>query len=527
MAKKRELSYYGEYLKGSYLTDEDCQILDIIKDMSDENRPVEELRKTIFELSDEDVARVLEEETTDFLVEKKLGELRDEQTTGVAFMYHAKRLVLGDSVGMGKTVEISGLLNLLSQEYLKQGKEFRYLFLTEKTLLDQARFELIKFTGEFVDTLWGEKKDVQKFIDRYSEELTTNIAGVHSLFNSKYFQNYISSYRDMYDCNPFDAVIIDESAVVANTATQTFKNAVFLTKDIPRVIVINATPFESNLRAFYSQITLCDGSLLPTKTDFKKQYEITDFTKTYPVFSGKYKNAEKFEKQVKYRYLARTRKKTGAVMKDCSAKVIISPLSKEQKKLLALTSMPNMVYNCPNYFYENMEINRETIPKLGSLIDYIRYEAKEEKTILVYSKYLKSQDCIAVALEELGIDYRILNGSTSREDRQTTINEFKRKDFRVLITNVQKGLNFGNCDCCIFYTYDSNPNRMVQFEGRMMRSFDIVNKKVVVLLSEGKEQKQFNEIISTKARASDLFAGSDFSCVLSLLLEDKSKWESA
>ena len=42
-----------------------------------------------------------------------LGKLRPEQTVGVAFMYYSPRSILGDGVGLGKTVEISALLNLL------------------------------------------------------------------------------------------------------------------------------------------------------------------------------------------------------------------------------------------------------------------------------------------------------------------------------------------------------------------------------------------------------------------------------
>ena len=61
---------------------------------------------------------------------------------------------------------------------------------------------------------------------------------------------------------------------------------------------------------------------------------------------------------------------------------------------------------------------------------------------------------------------------------------------------------------------------MVQFEGRMTRQRDIVNKHVYLLVSEGKELKALQEVVKDRAKASDLFAGSDYSCVLSLLLND-------
>ena len=114
-----------------------------------------------------------------------------------------------------------------------------------------------------------------------------------------------------------------------------------------------------------------------------------------------------------------------------------------------------------------------------------------------------------------------MNGSTKIKEKNTLIDKFKMGDLKVLITNVQKGLDFGNCNYCIFYNYDPSPNKMVQFEGRMTRERDIINKHVYVLISKGKELTKFKKDIADKAKASDMFAGSDFSCIMSLLLNDE------
>ena len=114
-----------------------------------------------------------------------------------------------------------------------------------------------------------------------------------------------------------------------------------------------------------------------------------------------------------------------------------------------------------------------------------------------------------------------MNGDTSEKEREDTINRFRLGDISVLVTNVQKGLNFGNCNHCIFYNFDPNTNNMVQFEGRMTRSFNIYNKHVKMLLTKGQELSTFNKILSDRAEASNVFAGSDYSCVLSLLINEK------
>lgn len=523
MGRRKELVYYNGNLKGKYLTDKDCQILDNLIKLSENNGCVTDLKHVIYELSSAEVEQVKETKTSEF-IDKRVGELKDVQTLGVAFMYFSKRMVLGDSVGLGKTVEVCGLCNLINQKRVKEGYAFRFLYLTEKNLIEQTRGEMIKFTGEYVELLRGEKKYVKKFAEENDPELKYSVVGTHSLINSVDFQEYMRSYKALYGCNPFDALFIDESAIIGNMSTKTYANAKHLADDFDWVVVMNATPFETNLRTFYAQLNFCDETLLPVKTVFQKLYEETKFNtfKGYSEFSGKYKNADIFKSQVRYRYFARTRKGIGAVMKDCTADVIVTPISSIQRELLKKTSMPQMVYDCPSYFDDTIVMDSQSTPKIGALLDLLNGKLRNENSIIIYSRYIESQKGIVEALDREGISCEVMNGETPLDVRNNLVTKFKMGDFKVLVTNVQKGLNFGHCNCCIFYSYDPNPNKMVQFEGRMTRSHDIIGKSVYLLISKGKELNRFKKVVADRAQASDLFAGSDFSCVLSLLLsEDK------
>lgn len=520
MGRKKELIYYNGSLKGAYLTDKDCEILDNLRELSENNGCVKDLKRVIYNLSPTEVEEVKLTRDSSF-IDKQVGELKDSQTIGVAYMFFAKRLVLGDSVGLGKTVQICGLCNLIREMKAKQGATFRFLYLTEKNLLEQTRDEMIKFTGEYVELLRGEKKYVSQFAKENDPELLYSVVGSHSLINSVEFQEYMRTYRALYGCNPFDALFIDESAIIGNTSTKTYANGKHLADDFDWLIVMNATPFETNLRTFYAQLNFCDETLLPVKTVFQRLYEEKSYNHFggYPRFNGKYKNAHIFREQVKYRYLARTRKGMGAIMEDCTADIVVSPLSSIQKELLKKTSMPQMVYDCPSYFDSTLVTDRRTTPKVGSLIDLIQKDFKNEKTILVYARYKESQRGIQEALLDVGISCEIMNGDTELDEKNALISKFKMGDFRVLVTNVQKGLNFGNCNVCIFYSYDPNTNKMVQFEGRTTRSVDIIGKHSRILVSEGKEYNRLKKDIADRALASDMFAGSDFSCILSLLLD--------
>lgn len=522
MAKK-EVVFENDRYKGKKLDSETCMKLEQLLRLDEAGGYVKDLKNCIFDLPSSSVETIRSFKSGD-VVELERGELTDMQTIGVAYMYFAKSLILGDSVGLGKTIEVCGLCNVLETALAKEGYEFRFLYLTNKNLLGQAQKEFIRFTGNYVTTLQGLKDDVQKFIKENSEEVLHSVVGSHSLLTSVHFQDFMRYYEEQMGGNPFDLLVIDESGdILKNTNTKTYKDAKVIADMFDRVILLNATPFEKELRMFYSQLNFIDSTLLPTKTDFSKEYEIMDYSSwRYPVFSGKYKNAERFRDLVSYRYLSRTRKSIGAYMKNCTAKAIIVPLSKEQKYLLSVSSMPTMVYDCPSYFDMGVDTDVDTTPKLRALLNLIDGEFSEERSILVYARYKEAQSAIKFLLDCNGIDSRVMNGETPRNLRERFIDSFKLGEYRVLVTNVQKGLNFGNCNVCIFYDYDPNPNNMVQFEGRMTRTFNIEGKHVRLIVSEKEELKTFKNIIADRAKASDLFAGSDFSCVMSLLLKDKS-----
>lgn len=523
MGKKKEVIMENGRYKGKYLDSATCKKLESLIRLSQENGYVEDLRNIIYDLSASDVEMIKYSKTNEF-VDLQKGRLENLQTIGVAYMYFAKRLVLGDSVGLGKTVEVCGLCNLLEATMAKEGLDFRFLLLTEKTSADEIRNKMIQFTGNYVDLVYGDKGSVEKFTSAYKNEMPYSVVGPHSLINSIGFQEYIRYYMSEEGYNPFDILIIDEAgSILTNQKTQTYKNAKFLEGVFDRIIILNATPFEKELGHFYNQINFIDDTLLPTRTDFSKQYEVMTYgIRPYPVFSGKYKHAEQFRELVSYRYLKRTRKGVGAVMKDCTADVIVSDLSPEQKKLLREVSMPLMVYDCPSYFNNigyNYETNVDTTPKLRDLLNLINNDLKDVESILVYARYKEAQKYIQLELEKEGISVAIMNGETAQQERTDLINKFKLGDLRVLVTNVQKSLDFGDCNYCIFYDFDPNPSNMVQFEGRMTRSFDIIGKHVYLLISRGKELKSFKETVAYRAQASDIFSGSDYSCVLGILLE--------
>jgi SNF2 family DNA or RNA helicase len=516
MGRKKEIQYYNDRYRGT-LSDEECHILDTIYSVD----VVPDLRNCIYELPQESIDKIIRYVETNLgypiNVEKPLGTLSDMQTVGVAYMYWAGSCILGDSVGLGKTVQVAGLINLLKTEYRKAGKDFNVLFLTEKVLIDETRTSLIKFTSDYWYKLRGDKDANLRWKKDHPDGIDSHVIAPHSLIKQAVFLSWLEECETF----PFQMLVVDESSVLGNSTSEISQTSKLLMPKFERKIFLNATPFETKLDVFYNQLDLIDPTLLPTKQNFTKEYVVMDYTGMFPRPSGKYKNAEKFKQLVGYRYFARTRKEEGAVMKDCEAKIILSSLNAKQNELLGKTHLNQMVYDYPTYFDAEFEFTEENVPKLKDLNSLLMNECKDSDSIIVFTLYKEYQEALVEWFKSKGYSCRKMNGDTNEEDRAEIIKGFKEKDFHVLVTNVQKGLNFGSCDYCIFYSFNPNPSKMIQMEGRITRSFDVIGKHVYLLCSRGKEYSVLNNRIRNRAKASADFATVDVSCIMSLLLGDE------
>ena len=524
MGRAKVVNFYNDRYCGS-MSEAQCDILEEIIELNSIGGTLYDLRRKIYQLPDSVVMDIIEqgdnEGVVDLIYEKPYGELSDYQTLAVGYMYSANKCIIGDSVGMGKTVEVAGLLNLLKETYEQQGKTHRFLALTQKSIVSQFREELVKFTGDYIQIIpSGEQKSIEKFQNDnpYYDFLGYNVVGTHALFSTNGFIQWLEQCRTMGDGFPFDTLIVDESSPLGSSKTNIVQGFKAISKYFTNIYFLNATPFETKLDIFYNQLNLLDKDLLPTKTNFTKEYCIMDYRGMYPKPTGRYKNQEQFKKLVGYRYFARTRKDRGAVMQDCDGKVVVSDLSKIQKEWLKKTQLMRIVYDCPNHIDPSIEFNSENIPKLASLNDLLENECAEADSIIVFSHYKEAQKHLSEWFKNKGYSNRVLNGDTNSKDREDIIRGFKNGEFNILITNVQKGLNFGNCDYCIFYSFDPNPSSMIQFEGRITREFNIVGKHIYILVSRGPELKKFNEVLRQRAKATSEFTNTDFSVVMDILL---------
>lgn len=444
-----------------------------------------------------------------------LGTLRDAQTIGVAFLYYAKSALLGDEVGLGKTVQIAGLCNVLDKEALNNQRDFRYCFLTDKSVAGQIRDKMIQFTGKYVGLLEsGEKHVIEEYLRYNGDKRHYSIVGSHSLLNSPQFLHDAAR-------RPFDLLVIDESSILKNTSSDTYTNCKAIFRFYNRKVLLNATPIELEVREMYNQLDLLDPDFLPTVGDFNRRYVKTKKA-MYGYVPNGYKNEEEFKEAISLRYLARTRSELGANYKQNNYKTILIPLSPEQKELNKKTTMKQMVTDYPTGVDRNIEFNENTTPKLAALFRILEDSINVfNGQALIYCRYIGAQEKMKELLEHRGYRTVILNGRSKH--RTEIANDYNNGQYDIMITNVLKGLDLKSCDNCILYTIDPNPQKMVQFEGRMTREFDIEYKSVFLLVAMGKEKKFVEEKLKLRVNASGAFSKTGKSMVLEAIKSNENK----
>lgn len=434
----------------------------------------------------------------DYTKDAPVGTLKDYQTIGVGFMFWAKSALLGDEVGLGKTVQCAGLCNLLDSAFAQKGKDFKFCFLTEKTSVGQIRDKLIQFTGKYVGMLEsGEQRVVASYIKDNAEHKHYSIVGGHSLLTSAEFLTFAIK-------SPFDLIIIDESSILKNTSSDVFKNTKSLFKLYDRKVLLNATPLEQGVKDFYNQLDLLDSDFMPTWTDFARMFCKME-KGMYGYHIAGYKNSEIFKEAVSLRYLGRNRVGQGASYEGNKYEMQLIPLSEAQRVLMRKTTLYSMVVDYPTGVDRNIPYTPETTPKLAALLEILSNIDVVNDKALIYCRFKECQRELIEMLSARGFRCVMLNGDTKSKERNEIIKDFNNGVYDILLTNVQKGIDLDTCNTCILYTIDPNPQKMVQVEGRMTRAFDVEYKSLYLLVSMGKEKKFVEEKLKMRVDASSSF----------------------
>lgn len=482
---------------------------------------VESLKRKIFNFPPELVMQSLNEgKSIRYIIKRDnldykqyIGELRDYQTVGTAFMYLSPRSIIGDGVGLGKTVEVSALINILREKH-EMG---RFMIAVETSALGQTQAELIKFTGLNVIALPSEANKLRRVIKNTDWKYVDGIVIKHSALKSSVLSKWLALNTVGNECRLFDTFFLDESSIIKNNKTKTYDYVENICEISKRVHFMNATTFEKSIMDIYYQIDMMDKSVLPCKTNIEKEFckykqsffwtrnEYGSAEKRRKFDRVGYKNQEVFKNSLKLCYFGRCKKDVGMDMPH-TYKVYEVEATDIQKAALKTGYRYSEVLNCPENIPDlKIENNRKNNPKLDRLCSLVENDFNEQQ-IMIYCFHVNAQEALKRELENMGKKCVILNGrdksSKKDENRAKIIADFNSGKYDIIITNIKRSLNLNAGDVCIFYEYSSTPASMEQIRGRIDRNTDDRVKTFILLLY--KDTDEYSMFVNTvKQRAKD------------------------
>ncbi|WP_188831031.1 DEAD/DEAH box helicase [Nocardia camponoti] len=171
------------------------------------------------------------------------------------------RILIGDAVGLGKTLEIGILLS----ELIRRGRGERILVVTPRAVLEQFQRELwTRFAIPLIRLDSGGiqkvKRDLPSSRNPFSYYKRV-IVSIDTLKNPAKYKHHLRNHR-------WDAVVIDECHNLINRGTQNNELANLLSAQTDALILASATPHNGKAESFAELVRLLDPTAIADRTEY-------------------------------------------------------------------------------------------------------------------------------------------------------------------------------------------------------------------------------------------------------------------
>ena len=428
--------------------------------------------------------------------------LRDYQTECVHWLKQLASLGLGgilaDDMGLGKTLEIIAFV-------MSEKRESPALVVAPSSLLYNWLSEIHKFAPEAR----------AKVIDGTKEERTK------ALFDTCGYDFLITSYpllrRDIaeYIDKEFFCFVIDEAQHIKNPKTLSAKAVKKITAK--SCFALSGTPIENSLSELWSIFDFIMPKYLGQHAQFSENFEkpITQ--------GGDDDTAERLRGKIKPFVMRRMKYEVLSELPERIESTVFAEPAPAQKKMYSafLASAKKEAREIEKYGGDNMRIlsllmrlrqicchpalldgdEGKESGKLALFEDILTSGISSAHKILVFSQFTSMLSIIRKRLDDMGISYFYLDGSTAAVSRQDMADRFNMGEKSVFLISLKAGgtgLNLIGADMVIHYDPWWNPAAVDQASDRAYRIGQTRAVHIIKLATRGTIEEQILKLQDKK-----------------------------
>jgi superfamily II DNA or RNA helicase len=406
--------------------------------------------------------------------------MRDYQITGFRWMQflaqHGLHGILADDMGLGKTMQT--LAHLLTEKESGRSKGLPSLVVAPTSVVSNWRAEAIKFAPSLrLLVLSGADRTKYFRSMPYADVVLTSFALLHRDIEKLKLQN-------------FHLVILDEAQYIKNPRAQVAQAACKL--QARHRLCLSGTPVENHLGELWSLMRFLMPGFLGSEKSFNSRF------RTAIEKQGDEARFDALKRRVAPLILRRTKDQ---VAKELPPKTILVHLIElstpqkdlyetiratmdkrvrdaiaargiEQSQILFLDALLKLRQLCchPTLLPSEFSNNIAESAKLNFLTELLSTLLEEGRRILLFSQFTSMLAIIERHLQQQGIPYLILTGSS--KDRGALVEEFQTGKVPLFLISLKAGgtgLNLTAADTVIHYDPWWNPAAEAQATDRAYR----------------------------------------------------------
>lgn len=446
------------------------------------------------------------------------------------------RALLADEVGLGKTVEALMVL----REYQLRGMVRRTLILTPPALTRHWRGELEAKAG--IESRSTDDAGFRADPVGFWREPGVVVASLALARGAR--------HAPLVQAQPWDLVVVDEAHHLKRRSTLAYQLVNGLRSRF--LLLLTATPVETDLEEIYNLVTLLAPGQLTTPAAFRRQF-VDPKDPTRP------KDADRLRRLLGEVMVRNTRAQSGLALPPRFVETLaVEPLPEERAAYnevvallrehahvgaarLAAATLLLEAGSSPAALLATLEkisaaerhgdelrtgaariaARIRAITRCRKLEALLRIVEASQERVLVFTSYRRTADYVAAAVAGLGVKVESFHGGMTSAERHAAVERFRAAARVLVATDVGgEGQNLQFCSTLVNFDLPWNPAQVEQRIGRLHRMGQIEPVRVFNLCSKGTVEERVLDVLDRRLHLFELVVG-EIDMVLGALTDER------